>query len=274
MSIDNHRHPDHLLFLHIQKTAGSTTHNIIERQYRKSEIFNIYHAVKGLEQFNALTTQDITKLKIIKGHFAFGIEQRLPGSYEYITILRDPVDRVISHYYHAFEEKNHWHYNELHRRKLTFEDVLDEGTLPNLENNMVRMLSGNNRIPFGSCTREMLDKANDNLEKHFAVIGLQSRFDEFIIECAERYGWRNFLWYRKHRVGKTRPKKESVNGSVLEKIHKCTVLDQELYDRWKPVIEKRISDKGAEFAERVARFKKNNSRINKYFGWWPKSLTP
>ncbi len=274
MSIDNLRIPDHLLFLHIQKTAGTTTHNIIERQYSKSEIFNIYHAVNGLEQFNALSADELTKLKIIKGHFAFGIEQRLPGSYEYITILRDPVDRVISHFYHAFEDKNHWQYNEIQSRKLTLEDVLDEGTLPNLDNNIIRMLSGNNRIPFGSCTREMLDKANDNLEKHFAVIGLQSKFDEFIIECAERYNWTKFLWYRKHRVGKTRPKKELLSGSVLAKIQKCTALDQELYDRWKPIVEQRLAEKDDSFVRRVKQFKKRNALVNKYFGWLPESLTP
>ena len=75
-------------------------------------------------------------------------------------------------------------------------------------------------------------------------------------------------------MGKSRPRIEEISDNVREKLSNCNRLDQELYDRWKPVIEKRITDNGAEFAERVARFKRNNARVNKYLGWWPKSLTP
>jgi hypothetical protein len=274
MLTDPLQQPDHLLFLHIQKTAGSTLHNIIERQYSKRETCNIYNAIHGLQRFNETEQAKRDSYKLIKGHFAFGLHANLTGTSEYITVLRDPIERTISHFYDAAEVKDHWYYEEINRRKLTLENVLDEGTMPNLENNMVRMLSGNNRIPFGSCTQEMLDTANSNLEKYFTVVGLQSRFDEFVTECAFRYNWTNFLWYRRHRVGKSRPRLEEISESVKTKLAKCNSLDQELYDHWKPKIERRLADKGAEFAEHVARFKKNNSRINKYLGWWPKSLTP
>lgn len=249
-------------------------HNIIERQYPKQGICNIYNAVHGLQRFKDAAQDERDSFKLIKGHFAFGLHEYLSGTSEYITVLRDPIERTVSHFYDAAEVKDHWFYEEINRRKLSLENVLDEGTMPNLENNMVRMLSGNNRLPFGSCTREMLEAANENLEKYFTVIGLQSRFDEFVTACALRYGWKNFLWYRRHRVGKSRPRIEEISDNVREKLSNCNRLDQELYDRWKPVIEKRITDNGAEFAERVARFKRNNARVNKYLGWWPKSLTP
>lgn len=261
-----------LLFLHVQKTAGSTLHNIIARQYPKRNTFNIYNTIHDLEKFERLSTGEKEKIRLVKGHFPFGLHEQLSGSSEYITILRDPVERTISHFYHAREDRTHWHYKTLNEKNYTLAEALEKGVMPNLDNNMVRMISGNNRAPYGECSEAMLEKAMHNLENHFSVIGLQTRFDEFIHQAAQRFGWKKTLCYRKARVGKTRPQQQALDVRTMELIRSFNRLDQKLFDTWKPLIEQRIADAGNKFQEEVNLFKQKNQRFNRYLGWLPGSM--
>lgn len=274
MNIDPKQPAQNLLFLHIQKTAGSTLHNIMGRQYPKETIFNIYNTIDDLGKFEKLSAGQKKNIRLVKGHFPFGLHEQLEGSSEYITILRDPVERTISHFYHAAEDKTHFRYEEIRKNNYSLMDVLEKGIMPNLDNNMVRMLSGENRVPFGSCTEAMLDKAMYNLENHFSIIGLQTRFDEFVLESAARFVWEKSLYYRKSRVGKTRPQKNQLDAKTFSAVKSYNQLDQKLFDAWAPVVEKRIAEKGEKFTEELRLFKAKNASRNKYWGWWPESLTP
>lgn len=274
MSINTSTPSRHLLFLHIQKTAGSTLHNIIGRQYKPSETMNLYNMVRDADKVKKLPPAEREKLRLVKGHFLFGVHEQFSEPCEYITILRDPVERTISHFYHAAEDPGNWYHKEITSNGYTLKDALEKGFLPNLENNMVRMLSGNNRIPFGTCTEEMLQTARKNLAEHFSIVGIQNRFDEFVLQSAARFHWNRFLYYRKKRVGKTRPKQQQLDPEVLEAVKACNQLDQRLFDEWSVIVQQRIEAEGPEFARKVQQFKKRNRQINQFLGWWPAALTP
>ena len=44
-------------------------------------------------------------LRMVMGHFAFGLHDMIDGSKTYLTILRDPVERILSLYFHARNEE-------------------------------------------------------------------------------------------------------------------------------------------------------------------------
>ncbi len=54
--------------------------------------------VVKLRQSGPVVTRDI---HLLGGHLPFGIYQYLPSDSRYITFLRDPVERTLSHYYRA-----------------------------------------------------------------------------------------------------------------------------------------------------------------------------
>ena len=119
-----------LLQLHIPKTAGSTFKKLLNRQLfggakngepdRSTDpaiqIYEgVYYYPRGLEENHPKISQgasdsevpeEVRKvlrrpdLRAVLGHFGFGIHRHIPRNSVYMTILRDPVDRVLSLYYH------------------------------------------------------------------------------------------------------------------------------------------------------------------------------
>ncbi|MGM0876132.1 MAG: sulfotransferase family 2 domain-containing protein [Bacillota bacterium] len=85
-----------LIFMHINKTGGTTMTSIIQRQYHPSEIKIKFPDTSLFEEFIRTTPgKQLAKLKCTRGHVEF---RRFPikRPYTYFTMLRDPVDRVIS----------------------------------------------------------------------------------------------------------------------------------------------------------------------------------
>jgi hypothetical protein len=82
---------DRFIHIHIPKTAGSTRAWIFERlPYCNVHSENVYLA--GVKK----RVHDYEKYDIITGHFFADVYDHLP----LVTFLRDPVERVISHYAH------------------------------------------------------------------------------------------------------------------------------------------------------------------------------
>jgi len=99
-----------LVFLHLQKCAGTTLHVIIGEQYRK-----MYgdEALDFLQLHWWPFERQLKNVLVYKGHFVFGQEERmlLPATElprTYITILRNPVDRVLSAYHYHFIRHTTW----------------------------------------------------------------------------------------------------------------------------------------------------------------------
>jgi hypothetical protein len=85
-----------ILFMHIPKTAGSSFRIFVE-QFTK----NIYtfHAEKN--------SCDVEKACFINGHFGFSFMKEIKYKHSF-TILRDPIERIISLYRHGSPKIPGW----------------------------------------------------------------------------------------------------------------------------------------------------------------------
>jgi len=100
----------------------------------------------------------------------------LPGKAQYITILRNPVDRAISHLYH-FRRREHEQIHALACNSSLI-DWVKSRKLVEMDNGQVRRLSGFMKLPIGGVTQKTLDRAKKNLEK-FKFVGTTERLDDF-----------------------------------------------------------------------------------------------
>ncbi|WP_199245677.1 sulfotransferase family 2 domain-containing protein [[Phormidium] sp. ETS-05] len=204
-----------LIFVHIPKAAGTTLHQIIERQYPKHLTFTLdgTNPEAAIEEFKQLPEAQRMKIKVLKGHMPFGLHEFLSGPCTYITMLRDPVERVISHYYYVLRQPNHYLHQKITSQNMTLLDYVNSGISTELNNGQAILLSGIDKRSGNLLDRsdEILEKSLQNLEQ-MAVVGLLEKFDESLILLQKTFGWNN-IFYVKEKVTKNKPVKDSLWGN-------------------------------------------------------------
>lgn len=83
--------PRKALFLHIQKTAGTSVINLASQHYKNSLISHGDHVGHRPEEY--------TDTQFVSGHFGYAFAQSLMHDRYTFTFLRDPIDRLLSYYY-------------------------------------------------------------------------------------------------------------------------------------------------------------------------------
>jgi hypothetical protein len=165
------------LFLHLPKTGGTAFRSLVRKRLNPTERLLIYPDPPGIprESVSLLTESQLRQFKCIYGHFYFGLHQDLPVNSRYSTVLRNPISRVISHYFH-YQRAGLADAGSVPSWKGTDERVAFElgGPPPSEEfdNLMVRMISGEHP-PVGQVTGHHLYKAVRNLDRHFDFVGIQ-----------------------------------------------------------------------------------------------------
>ena len=141
--------------------------------------------------------RDLGSARILYGHVPLGIREYLPQhvaasrELRYFTFLRDPVDRMLSHFFairdrlQGVEEPGKYTLGALPKEP-TLDDMLQRGYVH--DNLHTRMLSGVPPEPFDEVTDEMLEQAKGNLRDGLVFFGLAERFDESLVIAKQRLG--------------------------------------------------------------------------------------
>jgi len=251
-----------IIFLHLPKTAGTTLARIIDRQYDSIAILSLYGSMLG-EELATIPQNQMDRLRIVTGHLYFGAHafSSRPGTY--VTMLREPIDRVISHYYFVRHEPSNYLYDLA--RKMSLKEFVESCGKQEPNNDQTRLLAGRGHtVRFGICSDEMLDIAKRNLTEHFAVVGISEEFDRSLILMKRILGWRN-PFYSKQNVGQHRPRKEDIPLETLRVIETHNTLDIELYRYAKELFQEEIRVQGESFDLETQRFRKLNASYGRLY---------
>ena len=226
---------DCVIFIHIGKTAGTTLSVILIKQYAEQTIFAV-DGSKGItaDTLRALPDEEKSRINLLRGHILFGLHKHLPQPSTYITMLRNPANRIISLYYHILREKTHYLHQAVTGQQMTLEDFVASGVAAEIDNFQMRALAGYESVqtPVGKCDRTLLNQAKENVEKHFSVVGITERFDESLHLMTQRLGWKTLTPHTKiMNVATNKSKKnKEFSNSTLRLIKEKNSLDYELYD--------------------------------------------
>lgn len=238
-----------LLFMHIPKTGGQSLRGVIKKQYNLEET---YRCPFMEEKVIELTEEFRNSLKFIYGHFLFGTHEYFPKPFTYITLLRNPVERFISAYYHILRVPT----NRMHDKvkNLSLEEFIDSDDF-NLQaepNVQTRFFCGKEPLS--------LETAKKNMEEHFSVVGITELFAESLFFMKEQFGWEN-IQYRTKNVGNNRPKKKQASQEVLDKIAAKNYLDIELYNYARKEFENKIKTLDNKTRKEMEEFKKRLDKM-------------
>ena len=170
--------------LHIPKTAGTSLRVAFETSLGSQAVFPSaeYLHRRGGKYLNGNEIELALAgaspgVKLVQGHFSAGEIFRLAPHANVITVLRKPVDRVISLMKHM---------QARHGINASFEDMIQPGgaAAGPARNQQTRLLS---LLDAGAPMDEHLDSAKEQLAR-FAVVGLTERYPETLALCESLLG--------------------------------------------------------------------------------------
>jgi hypothetical protein len=252
-----------VIFLHIQKTAGTTIHRIIERYYPLESIYFFDAFTYTYEHFLSIGEAGRAKIRMLRGHMVFGPHEHLPQPSTYFTVLRDPIERVISHYYHVRRDSNHPYHDLLVSNDMDLKEYLESEVHLGMTDFQTRVLAGGkwHDSEYGKCPEEALEVAKENFREHFAVVGLMERFDETLLLLRRAFGWRD-IFYVPQNVSARRPRRDELPPNVLEAVVEANQVDVKLYQYVKTLFDEQVRRQGPSFKMEVWAFR----LLNRFLG--------
>ncbi|MCA3357390.1 MAG: sulfotransferase family 2 domain-containing protein [Roseomonas sp.] len=83
-----------LVFLHIPKTGGTTLHHHFSAHFTPDET-----CPERYSNLQAYSSEDLGQWRFFSGHFNTDAIKLIPRPLFVVTVLRDPIERLISHYH-------------------------------------------------------------------------------------------------------------------------------------------------------------------------------
>lgn len=181
-------------FVHMQKAGGTSLWRHLRRQFSPSELYPdpdepIGTRTIDVDELVRAWPSRRAEVRVVAGHFPLCTTDLLGGGFRTFTLLRDPVERILSSL-RAQKQR----VPEL--REMTLEEIYSAPVRREfLRNHMVKMLGlGRAEMTKGALTpadltSDHLARAQRNLDD-LEVVGLCEDFGGFLASLEATFGWR------------------------------------------------------------------------------------
>lgn len=241
-----------IYFLHIPKTAGASVSLWLKQQIGEHQTC----AAKNWDELIRTEPSELRRFRLFCGHFGIDLKDFLRSRLQSLTILRDPVQRTISHYHHVHRDAHHPHHRRVARESLD-EFVRNPDNWPMIDNFQARYLvqtpvkltdysprfdRSDSKLGqlsvLSEDSRFLLDKdyvrekSREVIERNFKVVGTTERLPEFLNSVAQKFGlplpWPEDVPFV--NVAPLPARDVQVASTTRDIICELTLIDQELWN--------------------------------------------
>lgn len=226
-----------IFYAHVMKTGGSTLRDYAYRSHADGEVYpdpdadgDMLVANRDVAYVLGLPLERLRRIRVFTGHFPWVVSRqladRLGEPLATVTMLREPIERVVSHLKHVKRYMTEW-------ADAPFEAIFDDPYLHAFyfTNYQTRLFAFTEQDR-PQTQLDQLDMDDHRLEvakeqlAQVDHIGLQEHHRELVERMQTLYGWQH------GQLGDWRVSRESwtVPDALLRRIEADNALDLELYD--------------------------------------------
>lgn len=221
-----------LVFTHIPRTGGTSARNVIFNQIKN------YRLIDSFSEFSFLSDKELNSYDFIATHCGYGIINRINRSHKKIILLRDPFERIVSHYFYLRKLENDVSYSSHYAKKLSLNEFicLDNSAVQiSINNTQVWHLIEDKNIFFRNkyinySDTDLLDIALSHLST-YDFVGFTHGLNSVLSKLFQVYEW-DATQINLPQIGKSdRPNIEDLESDTIELILSKVSLDMLLYNK-------------------------------------------
>lgn len=251
-----------LIFIHISKTGGSTLRDLLHWNY-DGQSYNI-KSFDGILPFLAQADAEKLRWKCLQGQLFYGIHAYIPAPCTYLTILREPIARVISHYYYLDVRRKRAGLPPL---KLSLEQFLE--LEPFQAYTQLNLLAGGPTVEAAlrrPLPPDALEQAIAHIEADFPIVGILERYDESLLLMKRHFGWARAFYARKNE-NRGHPRYQDLPAHQQQLLQRVCEPELALYDYARKRLEQQLSQQGDDFWRELDHLKRSNRRFGALYRW-------
>lgn len=222
-----------LVFLHIPKTAGTTLHTILRRQYSVENRFEIdaLDLEASLTKYRSLSKDQAEQITLIHGHCADRLYDWIPAPYDVCAFFRDPIDHVLSSF--AYLKRATW--NPTHhvvKNMETIEEFVEFRQKTGNDSPQARYLAGltiHHSEDFRDVDSQEIRKRAFHHLKALSLVFDLDHFDEALLILKRQFNWRT-PYYRVQNVSRKLIVRDALSEDCLAKIKSLVEVDLDIYE--------------------------------------------
>lgn len=176
------------IFIHIPKTAGTSFRSELIKNIKSN--YHGYADLEGLVNNNHYLHEIkspfnnpsiFEQYETFSSHMAYGLHAHLNSPYTYLTVLRNPVDRIISHYRFDMQRI-------MIPTTMTVLEWLNDGRIGHT-NILTNVMSGYQHYDTSVDYYVKRKLAIENLKKESTIFGFSEKYNEFLGIVRNNLGW-------------------------------------------------------------------------------------
>lgn len=225
------RRPARILFDHLPKCGGSSLNIYLEAHYPRRKTFSIngLDPTASVKRFKRFSQSKRHGYDLINGHLANDLMEYVHPDCLKITMLREPVDRIISHYYFARWSPSHYLHAALRESDMSLKDYAASDLSEELRNWYTTHFTGLTAAEAEKNPEAAVNRAIDAVLNQFDIIGFVDAFSSFTDVLRARAGFRYAYQGRKVNLTPGRAGIRDVPETALSTIRQANHLDIMLY---------------------------------------------